>query len=386
MATPNAIEIPIANEPIDEASGPRHDSMDSNASTAVDNREGQAQQKENYHQSSVLGSYFPSFANVPQVLEHQNPAQGSGVLDTTVFHNRRVNDKMPWRQASSSLEVLNGREDVERPAGSSSPLAPSMTSATSLVKTPNRFYRRHRGSGNHLAAIQASSSSIPSQLEQGVSTAGEDSADDQNQTPPSSHGAEHQSPTHLGTPEIQSPSNHRTGENQSPMQPGALKVTRKQIRSEDRFSKLWYKIHVLVYDLRVCRSRPSNLGHGNRVLTLQERGSLLGAPYFDDQEVETLHSLQLPRRGFFTCEKITLWNFLRLRFGLDCSIRANQSGRSPPPDLKFRSMDSFLDSSENLGCFLQSVLKVKEKNLRNKIFLETMKGVGLDIENGQKWL
>jgi hypothetical protein len=98
------------------------------------------------------------------------------------------------------------------------------------------------------------------------------------------------------------------------MQPGTSKVTRKKIRSEDRFSKLWYKIHVLVYDLQVCRSRPNNLGHGNRVLTLQGRGSPLGAPYFDDQEVEMLHSLQLPGRGFFIREKITLWNFLRLRF------------------------------------------------------------------------
>lgn len=99
-----------------------------------------------------------------------------------------------------------------------------------------------------------------------------------------------------------------------------------------------------------------------------------------------LHSLQLPGRGFFIREKITLWNFLRLRFYLDCSVRANQGGRSSPPDLKFRSMDFFLDSSEDLGCFLQSVLKVKEKNLGNETFLETMKGVGLDIENGRKWL
>lgn len=112
---------------------------------------------------------------------------------------------------------------MERPAGSSSPLAPSMTSATSLVKTPDRFYGRHREGGNHLGATQASSSSVPSRLEQGVSPAGEDSVDDQNQTPPSNHGTEHQSPAHLGTPEIQSPSNHGTRKNQSPMQPGTSK-------------------------------------------------------------------------------------------------------------------------------------------------------------------
>lgn len=118
MATANAIEIPIADEPvkpIDGVSGPRHDSMGSNASTAVDNRKGQGEQKENHHQSS-FGSYFPPFVNVPQVLKHQNPAQGPGVLDTTMFHNRRVNDKhlVRWRYQMGE-KVWKGQPDRRHP-------------------------------------------------------------------------------------------------------------------------------------------------------------------------------------------------------------------------------------------------------------------------------
>jgi len=171
----------------------------------------------------------------------------------------------------------------------------------------------------------------------------------------------------------------------SPTQLGTPEITLKQIRLEGHLNKLWYKIHVFVYDLKVCRNRPNNQGPGNRVLALQERGSPVGAPYFDDHEIQTLLSVKF-RKSFFTSEKLPLWNLLRLRFDLDCSVRASQGGRNPPPDVTFKSRDSFLDKSKDLGWYLQRLLKVKEKNLRNKIFLATMNDVGLDIEHGQTWL
>jgi hypothetical protein len=347
-------------KPIDEASGPRHDSYRSNASTAVDNGDSHGPQNENHRQEmQTSSSYFPQSPNVPQVVVHPPPAGGppvveerTGYLEQAMSRIKRVKNTMRPKQPQN---VSNQNTGVGEASGSSLH-APATMSDTSLVQTPLQFY-----------GLPQEPVNLPGQLEQRVSPPTENARQDQNSETP-----EDQSPTQLGTP-------------QSPMQLGRLEVTLKQIQSENRFSKLWYKIHVLVYDLQVSRNRPDNQQHLNRVLTLQERRFPLGAPYFDDLEVAMLLSLPL-RQSIFVRERIILWNLLRLRYNLGCSVRANQGGRNSPPDVTFKSREFFVESSEDLGSYLQNVLRVKEKNLHRKTFLGTMAAFGLDIDNERRWL
>ena len=131
-------------------------------------------------------------------------------------------------------------------------------------------------------------------------------------------------------------------------------------------SNIWYKIHVLLYDLR--HFDESNVSR-SRLETVIDP-SYLGEPYFNSDEVEKIKGAHL--EGGRTMAAL-IEETLNERLNRRIKKRA-ESG------------DYRVCAANDVAPILEKALGIKPKDLkRNKTFMDTMTANGLHLMPGEQW-
>ena len=131
-------------------------------------------------------------------------------------------------------------------------------------------------------------------------------------------------------------------------------------------SNIWYKIHVLLYDLR--HFDESNVSR-SRLETMIDP-SYLGESYFNPDEAEKIKGTRL--EGDRTMAAL-IEETLNERLNRRIKKRA-ESG------------DYRVCAAHDVAPILEKALGIKPKDLkRNKAFLDTMSANGLHLKPGEKW-
>ena len=131
-------------------------------------------------------------------------------------------------------------------------------------------------------------------------------------------------------------------------------------------SNIWYKIHVLLYDLR--HFHESNVSRFRLETVIDP--SYLGEPYFNPDEAEKIKGARL--EGDRTMAAL-IEETLNER--LDRRIKK-----------RMESGDYRVCAAHDVAPILEKALSIKPKDLeRNKAFLDTMSANGLHLMPGEQW-
>ena len=131
-------------------------------------------------------------------------------------------------------------------------------------------------------------------------------------------------------------------------------------------SNIWYKLHVLSYDLRHFEQ---NHVSQSRLETVVDP-LYLGEPYFDHDEAEKIKGARLEEDKTISA---LIEETLKERLNRRMKKRA-ESG------------DYRVCAAHDVAPILERALGIKPKDLeRNQAFLDKMSAIGLHLEPGEKW-
>ena len=131
-------------------------------------------------------------------------------------------------------------------------------------------------------------------------------------------------------------------------------------------SDLWYRIHVLLYDLR--HFEQSNVSQ-SRLETVVDP-SYLGEPYFNQDEAEKIKGARLD--GDKTMSAL-----------IEETLNERLDRRMKK---RVESGDYRVCAAHDVAPILEKALSIKPKDLeRNQAFLDTMSANGLHLKPGEQW-
>jgi len=133
-----------------------------------------------------------------------------------------------------------------------------------------------------------------------------------------------------------------------------------------RNSNIWYRIHVLLYDLR--HFEQSNVSR-SRLETVVDP-SYLGEPYFNQDEAEEIKGTHLNGDKAMSALIEEILN-----------ERLNRRMKK-----RVESGDYRVCAAHDVAPILEKALGIKPKDLeRDQAFLDTMSAHGLDLKPGEQW-
>ena len=131
-------------------------------------------------------------------------------------------------------------------------------------------------------------------------------------------------------------------------------------------SKVWYKIHVLLYDLRHFEQSDVSRSRLERVVD----PSYIGEPYFNQEEAEKIKGARLD--GDKTISAL-----------IEETLNERLTRRMKK---RVESGDYRVCAAHDVAPILEKALGIKPKDLeRNQAFLDKMSANGLHLEPGEQW-